>query len=170
MTYRSLTQGTSVGVEHLRVDDPRGTVPRRTVESGPQVEEKHGSNTPRAERLAISLSISSEEIATDDPHADRATSSTDHEEIASAKSVDEEQEPDDCNHRLHNPEQASGEECSVCTSNTDGLEDRGRIVVDSIDATAILPQEEHATEEKSPLDRTALSHRLEGSPETQAHG
>lgn len=49
MTYRCLTKRTGVGVEHLRVEDPWGTVPGGGVESGPEVEEEDGGSTTGAE-------------------------------------------------------------------------------------------------------------------------
>jgi hypothetical protein len=142
-TYRSLSEGTGVRVEHFRVDDPGGTVPRGTVESGPEVEEEHGSSAARAESLSVSLSVSSQEVATDDPHADGATSGADHQEVATTEFIDEEQEPNECENSLDNTEEAGSEESSVCTSDTDRFEDGGRVVVDGVDTTAVLPQEKH---------------------------
>jgi hypothetical protein len=42
----------------LRTDDPRGTVPRRCVESGPQVEEEDSGDASRGKRLGNSLCCS----------------------------------------------------------------------------------------------------------------
>ena len=49
-------------------------------------------------------------------------------------------------------------------------EHRWRIVVDGVDSRSVLPQEQHATQEKSPLDLAVLSHRNERFPEPLAKG
>ena len=107
------------------------------------------------------------DVRADDPHADRATSSADHKKLGAAEVVDEIHEPDESDNSLDNTEETGGEETSVGTSDTNRLEDGGRVVVDGVDTGAVLPEEEHTTEEETVLD-LALLDSLEGSPEARA--
>lgn len=53
---------------------------------------------------------------------------------------------------------------------TNALEHRGAIVVDGIDATAVLPEEEHASQEEAIHDFFVGSGGLERLPEAKANG
>lgn len=96
--------------------------------------------------------------------------------------IDQVHQPDNGYNCLDDAEETSGEKASVCAGNADGLEDGGGIVVlrdllafscenwknatyDSVDAGAVLPEEQHAAKEQTVLD-LALLDCLEGSPET----
>lgn len=69
-----------------------------------------------------------------DPHAYRTAESTDHEQVSSSKSVDQEEEPDERHDGLDHTEDASGQERSVRTANADRGEDGRAVVVDCVDA------------------------------------
>lgn len=114
--------------------------------------------------------MSTKEVATNDPHADRTTKGTTHEKLATTKFVNEEEEPDDGEDGLDNTEDTGGKESSVGSADTDGLEDSGGVVVDGVDTGAVLPEEEHTTEEESPLNLVVTSDSLEGLPESKTDG
>lgn len=58
---------------------------------------------------------------------------------------------------------------AYCRNGVTYREDSRRVIVDSVDARTILPEEEHAAEEKTPHQIWAPCERLEWLPEAQAH-
>jgi len=84
--------------------------------------------------------------------------------------IDKEQKVDDSTDRLHDSKETSREQSGVGSDNAERLEDGWRIVVYGVDATSILPEKEHASEEESPLDLSASREKLEGLPEALATG
>jgi len=85
--------------------------------------------------------LSNGNICSDVIQADCTTEGSKHEEIATAQSVDEEEEPDDGYGSLDNTEDTSGEETGICSSDADRFEDGGGIVVDCVDTRGVLPEE-----------------------------
>ena len=82
-----------------------------SIKGCPKVEEEHRSDTSARERLGcLCVDRDAGDIASNDPHADTATSSTDQEEVASAQSIDEEEEPDESEGGLDNTKDTSGQE------------------------------------------------------------
>lgn len=77
-------------------------------------------------------------IASDVEEAERAADSTDHEEAATAKLVDEEDEVDYCSDGFDDAEETGGEERGIDSGNTDGFEDCGAVVVDGVDSGKML--------------------------------
>lgn len=82
--------------------------------------------------------------------------------------VDKEQQPDDGQDSLHNTEDTRGKETGVGALDTDALEDGGTVVVDGVDTRAVLPEEEHASEEESPED-LGLPQSAKWLPETSTN-
>lgn len=164
-----LTQGTRVLREHLRVDDPGGAVPRGGVEGGPEVEEEDGGDAAGGEARVgvVGIRAGDADVGADVPHAEGATGGTDHEELCAAEAVDEPEEPDDGYDCFDDAEDAGGEEAGACSGDADGFEDGGTVVVDCVDAAAVLEEEEHAAEEEAPKD-FALFEGCEGAPEAGA--
>jgi hypothetical protein len=77
----SLAQRSHVLVEHLRVDDPWGTIPRGSIECSPQVEEEYGRDAAGCQLriwFCATLDTRDLDICTDEPHAHRAANSTTH--------------------------------------------------------------------------------------------
>ena len=166
----SLCESTDVLVEHLGVVDPWGTIPRWRVEDGPQVEECHGADTTVAEGLRDVLrGVSYSDVAADVPHAERATDSSVHEQVAASELVNKDEEPEKCDDGLDDAENASCEKRGGGTDDTDRLEDGGRVIVDGIDTGGVLPEEERATEEEAPHCLLVTEDRLEWRREIEAH-
>lgn len=100
---RCLSKCTHILIKHLRIYYPRCAIPRRGVESGPQVEEKDGSNTAGSQLLFHSiraLDTGDFDVGTNEPHAHATADCTAHKKLSAAKFVDEEQEPDDSKNSL----------------------------------------------------------------------
>lgn len=90
-----LSQGTEVGIEEFRVDDPGGTVPGRGVDSSPKVEEDDSGNTATVERAGgVVLRCNHVDIRANDPHADGAGDTTDKKKVPATELIDKEQQPD----------------------------------------------------------------------------
>ena len=120
----SLTETASVVVEDLTVDDPGCTVPRRCVEDGPQVKEEDRGNTARGQWCGgVGVDTSVENVTTDDPHANRATDGTDHQELSASKVIDENQDPDNGEDGLDHTEDTGGQEGGAGSADTDRGED-----------------------------------------------
>ena len=129
-----LTEASDLSWEHLTVDDPWSTVPRWGVEGGPQVEEKDRRYTSRGQRsVRVGASAGNVDVCSDVPHAQAPANGTDHQELATAEVIDEEEQPDKRERGLHNSEKPGGEETSVCAGNAQGTEDGWRVVVDGVD-------------------------------------
>lgn len=89
-----------------RVDDPRGTVPGRSVHGGPQVEEENRHDTSTSQVVGgVLLWLNDIYVCTDDPHADGAGDTTDQQKLPSSELVDKEEQPhkghDGLNHTEH---------------------------------------------------------------------
>lgn len=73
---RSLTKTTSIQVKHFAINDPRSSIPRRSVKSRPQVKEENRCNSTRAQSLTCCCSLCGgrsvfgANVAADNPHAD----------------------------------------------------------------------------------------------------
>lgn len=73
---RSLTKTTSIQVKHFTINDPRSSIPRRSVKSRPQVKEENRCNSTRAQSLTCCCclcggrSVFGADVAADNPHAD----------------------------------------------------------------------------------------------------
>ena len=120
----SLTETASVVVEDFTVDDPGCAVPRRCVEDGPQVEEEDRGNTARGQWCGgVGVDTSVENVTTDDPHANRATDGTDHQELSASKVIDENQDPDNGEDGLDHTEDTGGQEGGAGSADTDRGED-----------------------------------------------
>lgn len=127
---RRLAEGARVLGEHFRVDDPGRAVPAGRVEGGPQVEEEDGGDAAtRQLGLGLGVGAADADEGADDPHADRAAGSTDHEELGAAETVDQPEEPDDSHDGLDDAEDARGEEAGVGAGDPNRLEDGGGVVV-----------------------------------------
>jgi hypothetical protein len=132
-----------VGTYHFTVDDPGGTVPRGSVEGGPQVEEEDGRDTAGREAFgSVVDGIGDGNVATDIPEAQRATNSTNEQHGPTAEVVDEDGDPNKSENSLDDTEDTGGEETGVGAADAEGAEDGGGIVVDGVDARAVLPEEE----------------------------
>ena len=150
---RRLTERAHALVEHLAVEDPRGAVPRGRVEGGPKIKEEDARDTARGERLRLGavrrFDADGGQVAADDPHADGAAGAADEEKVAAAQAVDEQEEPDEGETGLDDAEEAGGQEGGVGATDAERGKDGGRVVVDGVDAAAVLEEEEHASEEEA---------------------
>lgn len=81
--------------------------------------------------------------------------------------IDEEDEIDQSENSLDDTEETGSEECGVGSSDANTLENRRRVVIDSVDTRSVLPEEERSTEEESPLDLSAGSKQLERLPKSK---
>ena len=118
------------GGHNLGTKDPRGTVPSRTVEASPKVEERDGGNTSRAQfRGRVVGRVSDGDVGTDVVHRDGSTGGTNDQEGLSSEPVYEVEQPDDGTSELDQTKDTGSEECSVRSSDTDGFENGGRVVV-----------------------------------------
>ena len=81
--------------------------------------------------------------------AESTAKSSEHEMVAAAQSVDEEEEPDDGYGGFDNTKDSGGEETGIRSSYADRFEDGGGVVVDCVDAGGVLPEEEGAAEEEA---------------------
>lgn len=132
-----LAEGAGVLVEHLRVDDPGGAVPRGGVEGGPEVEEEDGGDAARVEAvLGVVLRVGDLDVAADEVHAEAAADGAAHEQDAAAHVVDEPEDPDEGEDRLDDAEDARGEEGRVGACDADAAEDGGAVVVDGVNSGA----------------------------------
>jgi hypothetical protein len=139
-----LGQGTHVGIEHFlnealalvqhsidhrgdvpisgdayRVENPRGTIPGRSIEDGPQIKEEHGRNTTAAQAVGgVLLGLSNLDVCAHDPQADRTTCSTDQQQVTATDVVDQPKQPDESHYGLHHTEDSGGEQTSVGTPDT----------------------------------------------------
>lgn len=84
--------------------------------------------------------LSNGNVCSDVVEADCTTKGAEHEKIAAAQSVDEEEEPDDGYSSFDNTEDSSGEETRICSSYANGFEDGRGIVVDRVDTRGVLPE------------------------------
>lgn len=120
------------------------TYPRRRVERSPEIKEENSSNSTAAKAFAgicgcsVGRDIGKLNVSANEPHASRASNSTNHQQHAAADLFDEEKEPNEGNDGLDDTENAGRQEGGIGTVQTDGLEYRGRIVIDSIDPAAVL--------------------------------
>src|ERR1700733_2795158 len=65
---------------------------------------------------------------------------------------------------LNNPKDACGEEASVGASDANGFEDGRRIVIDGVDTSAVLEDEERRAEEHATEDGHNRKHFTYGCP------
>lgn len=82
--------------------------------------------------------------------------------------VDEVEQPEERDDGLDNTEDAGGEKAGVSAGDADTLEDSRAVVVDSVDTRAVLPQEQHRTEEETVEDTLVGPGGLERLPEAEA--
>ena len=164
----SLTETASVVVEDLTVDDPGCAVPRRCVEDGPQVEEEDRGNTARGQRGGgVGVDTSVENVTTDDPHANRATDGTDHQELSASEVIDEDQNPDDGEDGLDHTEDTGGQVDGILGLNAHRPEHIGAVIVDSVNSGEVLQDEQRMAKEESPSGLRVLESlldRLEEAP------
>ena len=64
-----------------------------------------------------------ENVTADDPHANRTTDRTDHQELPASEVVDEDQNPDDGEYGLDHAEDTGGQEGGAGSADTDRGED-----------------------------------------------
>lgn len=69
------------------------------------------------------------DVSSDVPHTYGASGCTDHEQIASAGLVDQNEEPDESAERLYDAEDTGCEKGGGCADNTDALKDGRGVVV-----------------------------------------
>lgn len=158
-------------VEHLRVKDPRGTIPRGSIECSPEVEKEDSSDSSRAEVgiLRIGGHIGCRDVSADNPHAARASQRTNHEQVATAQLINEDEEPNEGQDSLDNTKETCGEEAGVGSLDTDRLENGRAVVVDGVDTRAVLEQEQETTKNESPLNSSTATNCLEWLPEAGAN-
>jgi hypothetical protein len=60
-----------------------------------------------------------EDVTADDPHANRATDRTDHQELSASEVIDKDQNPNDGEYGLDHAENTGGQEGSACSADTD---------------------------------------------------
>ena len=102
-----------------RVKNPWGTVPGWGVEDCPQVEEEHGGNTTTGQAVAVVLlRLGDLDVGTDNPQADRATGSTDQQQVTATDLVDQPKKPDESHYGFDDTEDSGGEQTSVGTLDT----------------------------------------------------
>lgn len=93
-----------------RVDDPRGSVPSRSIDGRPEVEEKYGSNAATLQVVGWVVGrVDNVNVGTNDPHANRASDSTDEQQLSSAQLIHQEQQPDKCHDGLYDTKETSQE-------------------------------------------------------------
>jgi hypothetical protein len=92
-----LRRGSNKGGHDLGSKDPGSTVPGRSVETSPDVEERDGGDTSRAQlgTRSVVLWLGDGDIGTDVVHADGASSSSDDEQGLSAEPVYQVEQPYD---------------------------------------------------------------------------
>lgn len=104
-----------------RVDDPRGTVPGGSVHRSPQVEEEDSRNTATVQSAGGMIGwIHDVDVGANNPHADRASDSTNEKKLTSAQLVNQEEQPDEGHDCFDNSENTSHDANSV-TSNANAL-------------------------------------------------
>lgn len=87
------------------IDNPGSTIPGRSVDCSPQVEEDNGRNASTIQRCAgVIFGLDNTDVGTDDPHTDRSSHSTDKEQIAPSELINQEQEPHEGHNGLNNTE------------------------------------------------------------------
>ena len=84
------------------------------------------------------------DVCADIIQTNRSSESSVHEEVPATETINEEEEPDDCHDCFDDAENAGGKKRGVCACDADGFEDCGGVVVDSVDAGCVLPEEERA--------------------------
>lgn len=177
-----LSERSCVLVEHLGVEDPRGAVPRRGVEGGPQVEKEDGGSSCGGQVNALSGcgvdlgGAGNLDVCADEVHAERTATSTDHEQVAATHVIDQNHDPHKGENGFDNAKDSGSEETSVGAGDAQALEDGGGVVVDSVDAGScifvsflfsfkldkseglltVLEDKEKSTEEEAPLNLTVL--------------
>ena len=75
-------------------------------------------------------------------HGNGTTSGSDHENLPSSHLVDQEEDPEQGGAGLDDTKDTGSEETSVGTSDSQGLEDGGRVVVDGVDTSSVLEGKE----------------------------
>jgi hypothetical protein len=127
-----LSQRTEVGVEEFlfvivstgsnvggsmgtyRVDDPGGTVPGRSVDRSPQIEEENSGDTTTVKGVGGMIGwVHDVDVGTNNPHADRAGDSTNEEKLTSAQLINQEEQPDEGHDGLDDSEDTSHNANSV---------------------------------------------------------
>ena len=114
---------------HLRVYDPRSTIPRGSVKGTPEVEEEDGSIATRGERLGNScrscgsIDERTGKVASKDGHTDSTANSSNEQQVTTAELIDQEEQPDKRKDSLDNTKQASSKERGVSANNAERLED-----------------------------------------------
>jgi hypothetical protein len=177
---------------------PKGTttycaVPTRAVENRPKVEKEHGRDTPRGELgRGVKLWFGDGNVCTQVIHAYSTPDGSGEEHRSTAKSVDQEEKPNDCAQELDDTENTGREQRGVGTGNSNGLEDSlhnrhsfsqmlrverernatyRRVVVDSVNTGSVLASEQHHCNTQSSHVSLGLEKSLDRSSETSAsHG
>lgn len=117
-----LSQRSEVGVEELGVDDPRRTVPSRSVDGGPEVKEEDGGDTAAGKFLEMVLGwLDDVDVCADNPHTDGTGDGTAEEEVTATELVDQEEQPDDGHDGLDDTED-TGHDIDSVGVNTETLE------------------------------------------------
>ena len=107
------------------------------------------------------------DVGADNPETDGASEGTPEKQLATADVVDQEEQPDNRYRSLDDTENP-GHDLVHGPGDTNTLEHRGTVVVDGVDTGAILPEEEHESQEQSPHHPGIRGGRLEWLPETSA--
>lgn len=103
----------------------------------------------------VVLRLRNGDVSSDVPQANTATDGSDHQKTSSTILIDKENKVDEREYSLDDTKEPSSEQRGVGASDTNGLEDGWRVVVDGVDTRSVLPEEERASEEEAPLDLTA---------------
>lgn len=105
-----------------RVEDPGCSVPSRRVESCPEVEEEHRSDTTAIDVwLGVFRWLRYLDISTNDPHTNGAAERANQKKIAAANAVNEPKKPEPCYDKFDDSEDTSREKTRVGPSDTDAL-------------------------------------------------
>lgn len=103
-------EGTEVGVEEFRVDDPWRSVPRGRVDGRPEVKEEDGRDAASRQVVGLVLGgLDHADVGTNDPHANGTGDGTAEEEVSASELVDEEEEPDKSHDSLDDAKDAGHE-------------------------------------------------------------
>lgn len=140
--------------------DPDDTVPRSTVKDDEDVDHGDGDVASSLRVCVVCAGLGDGDIGSDIEHGEGSTSTTDDEELAAAETVKEEDEGDNRGAHLDDTIDTGGEEGGRSAGDTEGFEDGGRVVVDSVDSGQVLAHH-HAHADSETIANTLHSEFLE---------
>ncbi|KAI3489756.1 hypothetical protein L1887_46127 [Cichorium endivia] len=134
-------------VERFGTVNPGDWVVSKRIEARPNVEEDQRRGSSGVERRLLVLGrLGDGDVAGDVVHGDRTTRRRNHEQAASAHRLNKDEDEERRTGRLDDTKDSRRQESRRCARDANRLEYGRRIVVDSVNAGAVLEQEEAGCE------------------------